>query len=191
MKSEWKLGKPVYLETDRFILKSVWPLWLAYKTLPWTNDPQIMTPYNHKTGGWSLRSWYKTMVHANNRRKFLIGIFDKSTQKLLGFDTLTIDRNGIGTWAVLIGDKAWWGRGVVLEIRKRLLQFLFQDVGCSKVWGSPNVRNFPAIFNYNRLGFIKEGLLRKHIRPMDNEESNDLVVFGLLRAEWEHQNGRA
>lgn len=190
MTKRWEPGKPVFLETERFILRSVSPLWLAYQTLPWTEDPQIMSPFNHRTGGWSVWSWRKTMVHANNRRKFLLGIFPKTTQMLIGFETITIDRNGIGSWAVMIGDKDWWGQGAVLETRQRLLQFLFEAVGCPKVWGMPNVRNFPAVFNYNRLGFVQEGLLRQHVRSIDDEDRNDLVVFGLLKSEWQEQQGR-
>jgi RimJ/RimL family protein N-acetyltransferase len=187
----WAPGQPVHLETDRFVLRSVKPLWLAYQTLPWTEDPQIMRPLNYPSGGWSVWRWRKTMVHANNRRKFLLGIFLKSTGKLIGFETLTIDRNGIASWAVMIGDKDWWGQGVVVETRRCLLHFLFKDAGCSKVWGMPNVRNFPAVFNYNRLGFVQEGLLRKHVRSLDDEDRNDLVIFGLLRSEWEKQRGQS
>lgn len=185
MAERWQPGQPVHLETERFHMRSVKPLWLAVKTRPWTDDPQIMTPLNYRAGGWSVLAWRKTMVHANNRRKFLIGIFSKSAGELIGYETVTVDRNRIAFLMVAIGDKAWWGKGVVVEERQRLLRFLFEDVQASKVWGLPNSRNFPAVFNYNRLGFTVEGVLRQHIRGLAGEDADDVIAYGMLRQEWQ------
>ncbi len=190
MTDGWQPGRPVSLETERFHLKSVKPLWLAMKTRSWTDDPQIMTPLNYRTGGWSTWQWRKTMVHANNRRKFLIGIFPKSTGELIGYETVTVDRNQIAFLAIAVGDKRWWGKGVVIEERERLVQFLFDDVRASKVWGMPNARNFPAVFNYNRMGFSVEGILRQHIRGIGGEGLGDVIVYGMLRDEWRARRQR-
>lgn len=192
MPKTWQPGQPVNLETERFILRSVRPWWLAFQTRPWTDDPDIMIPLNHKAGGWSLWQWRRTMVHANNRRKFLIGIFAKDTGQLIGYETLHIDRNSIASFSVVIGDKAWWGRRAVVEVRERLIRFFFEEAGCSKIWGTPNARNYPAVFNYNRLGFTQEGIMRQHMRGMRDEALSDLIVFGMLRSEWlARERGRA
>ena len=100
----------------------------------------------------------------------------------------TIDLNYLGTPGaiasyVVIGDRDYWGKGVVLEARGALLDFLFDVVGVSKVWGTPFERNFPSIFNYKAQGFTCEGVLRKHVINVKGKRV-DQYIFGLLRDEW-------
>ena len=52
-----------------------------------------------------------------------------------------------------------------------------------RVWGTPYGRNFASIYNYQRLGFQKEGVLRKGGRSVSGGAS-DLVAFGILADEW-------
>lgn len=191
MTKQWHRESKVILETQRFRLQSVNRLWLARRTRSWTDDPNIMLALNRKPGDLSLYKWWKKLPRANNRTKFLIGIFVKETGNFIGYETVKLDDGDIASLAVVIGDKTWWGKGVVVEVRQQLLQFLFDDVGCSKVWGTPNVRNFPAIFNYHRLGFTQEGIMRAHVLGLNGEARGDRAIFGMLRSEWvSRQQGR-
>lgn len=144
-----------------------------------------MTPLGFRTGGWSLWRWRKKLRPADNRNKFRLGIIEKSSGRLIGFEIIRINEAGVASLMIAIGDKSWWGKGVVLETRSALLDFLFNVRECRRIAGSPSAHNYPAVFNYQRLGFTHEGTLRKHVLGVRGEENDDLLMFGLLREEWQ------
>ena len=88
---------------------------------------------------------------------------------------------------IVIGDKDYWGKHVVQEVRAAMLYFLFQGLGMEKVKGEIKGRNYPSIFNYKAMGFTSEGILRNEI-PCFSGGRTDVFIFGLLREEWEAQN---
>jgi [ribosomal protein S5]-alanine N-acetyltransferase len=85
---------------------------------------------------------------------------------------------------VLIGEKSWWGRGVINETRAALLDEFFNNRGVEKATGHPLARNFPAIFNYKAQGWRHEGTLRAHSISIKDGSFLDQYVFGLTKAEW-------
>ena len=46
--------------------------------------------------------------------------------------------------------------------------------------------NIKALRLYNKLGFIEEGILRRHI--FKNGDFKDVVVMSILRGEWNTRN---
>ncbi|MCC6888160.1 MAG: GNAT family N-acetyltransferase [Hyphomicrobiales bacterium] len=187
------MGAPIHLETPRFVLTSLSRRELAAISLPWTADPAIMEPLELQAGGWSLRRWRKQVVRPNNRDRFAFAIRTRADGGIIGYETAQISRTGVAILGVVIGDKSWWGRGVVVETRVAVLTFLFQTMQCARAWGVVYARNFPSISNYLALGFTHEGTLRQHFRLADGTRA-DAMVFGLTRQEWEAklpQNGAA
>lgn len=184
MSATWKPGSPVHLETERFRLDSLTPFRASLETYPWTSDPQLMHPFGLSAGTWSRRSWYRYFRGVDNRRKFCLGITPKEQPDLIGFERFELRPRGTAFLAVLIGDRTWWGKEVVRECRSAVIDFLFECVGCLRVWGSPQVRNLPSVFNYQKLGFKCEGVLRRHSYDPATEQLQDCYIFGMLREEW-------
>jgi RimJ/RimL family protein N-acetyltransferase len=103
---------------------------------------------------------------------------------MIGFIMVFLDPyNRIARTAATIGDKAFWGKEVVLECRAAVLGFLFDEMGVHKVWGRVNTRNIPSVFNYKAQGFVCEGVMREHGRKPDGSRV-DQYLFGLLRKDW-------
>lgn len=132
----------------------------------------------------STRCWYRRHRKYNNRRKFCIGIRPKGESGLIGYELAEVSSRDVATLSVLIGDRAWWGKGVVQETRSAIIKFLFEQVGCARVWGTPNARNFPSVFNYQKLGFTFEGTMRQHSYDPRTKQRVDLLMFSILRDEW-------
>lgn len=172
----------IELETERFVLRSLRRRELARISYPWTNDPKVMEPLEFRTGGWTQRAWEKQLIKANNRDKFSFGIEERNSGTIIGYETVRIARQ-IAILAVVIGDQNWWGRGVVVETRSAVLDFLFVQLDCVRAWGVVFARNFSSVSNYLSLGFRHEGTLRGHFLLPGNERG-DAMVFGLLREEW-------
>jgi len=135
-----------------------------------------------EAGGWPLRRWRRRFARADNRNRLILAIIEKQNGRLVGYESVNIGGN-IAFIAVVVGNTDWWGKGLVIETRAALLDYLFDVRDCTRVWGTPFGRNFASIYNYQRLGFKKEGVLRKGGRSA-NGDASDLVAFGMLADEW-------
>lgn len=190
MTQDWQPGQPVRLETPRFVLTSLSRLKVVWHSYQWTSDPEVMSPFGMDAGGWTWRSWYRRHRKYNNRRRFCFGIQPKCESRLIGYELAEVSVHGVATLSVLIGDHDWWGKGVVQETRSAILEFLFEKVGCARVWGTPTARNFPSVFNYQKLGFTCEGTLRQHGYDPESKQRVDLLIFSMLRDEWVEKHKR-
>ena len=75
-------------------------------------------------------------------------------------------------------------RGYGLEAHHLVVDHLFDSrPELRKVIGRAATFNEPAIAIGERVGMVREGCLRRHVRVAD--EICDLVIYGILRAEWE------
>lgn len=179
----WEWGTPLTLETPNYILKTVDPDTLPEEMVGWFQDPEVMRFMNDPMNQ-SLEQLKNRFSRVNNKTLFAFIIWAKEEQKPIGLFRFYIEKsNSKAETSILIGDKDYWGKNVVLEVRERILRFIFTALKLNKVSGSVRGRNFPALFNYTKQGFKKEGVLRKQARNHLGE-FEDVVVFGLLRDEW-------
>lgn len=183
MKIRWPFHRSVRIETPRFILKSMTRPQAARATLHWTNDKDVMAALQLKSGQWKLRRWARRFARFDSHKNFCFGVWTREGNKFIGYHTVQIQQDGVAAVGVVIGDKEWWGQSTVAETREAIIDFLFREKGVRRVWGIPFARNFPSIYNYQRLGFTYEGTLRRHSRS-DFSEGVDVLVFGMLKDEW-------
>ncbi|MEM7442362.1 MAG: GNAT family protein [Pseudomonadota bacterium] len=183
MRLSWRYGKPVELTTERLLLRSVSRRWIARHSHPWTENEAVMSSLAMPTGSWTKRRWRRQFTIPDNRSQICLAVLEKANRHLIGFETIRIDGGVVAYLTVAIGDTDWWGKGVVLETRTAILDYLFEVRGCVRVWGTPSTRNFSSIYNYQRLGFRNEGVLRDHGRRLGGGRS-DMIAFGILADEW-------
>lgn len=90
------------------------------------------------------------------------------------------DRRAIvGTWL----GRHWWGTGANAECKALVLGLAFRRLGMERVGAYADVRNGRSQTALERLGFVREGTLRRWHRH--GETVHDVVLFSLLRDEWE------
>ncbi|WP_025899289.1 GNAT family N-acetyltransferase [Sneathiella glossodoripedis] len=180
---KWKYGTPLLLGTENYVLQSVNPAAIPDEFVTWFSDPEVMRFMNDPMGmdKSKLASYFSTY---NNKTRIAMTIYDRKIKSPIGIFKIYIEapHNHCHT-SVLIGDKSYWGTGAVLEIRERVISFLFKGMKLNKICGYVRGRNFPALFNYTKQKFTKEGVRKQHMR---NHEGglDDVVEFALLREEW-------
>lgn len=74
-----------------------------------------------------------------------------------------------------------WGRGLASEAVHRVLQFAFDELDLHRVEADVDPRNAASARLLERLGFVREGLLRD--RWYTYGEFSDSALYGLLRGE--------
>jgi N-acetyltransferase len=85
----------------------------------------------------------------------------------------------IGTWL----GRRWWGTGANFETKALIAQLAFARLGLERLGAYADVENARSQRALERIGFAREGLLRRWHRHGD--AAHDVLVYGLLREEWE------
>jgi RimJ/RimL family protein N-acetyltransferase len=88
-------------------------------------------------------------------------------------------RATIGSWL----GRAWWGTGANQEAKALVCHLAFTLLGLDRVGAYSNVEHERSQRALQRIGFQREGVLRGYHRH--GGRALDVVIFGLLRADWE------
>jgi RimJ/RimL family protein N-acetyltransferase len=90
-----------------------------------------------------------------------------------------------GTW---IG-KPWQRTAINTEAKYLLLRHAFEDLGAVRVQLKTDLRNRQSQTAIERLGAVREGILRKHMRVRDGF-IRDSVLYSILEIEWPEVKAR-
>ena len=77
----------------------------------------------------------------------------------------------------------WWGRGLMPEAGRAVLQYLFGVVGFNRIVAKHDVENRKSGRVMQKLGMVQEGTFRKSGR--NNRGIVDEVVYSILREDYE------
>jgi len=83
-------------------------------------------------------------------------------------------------------DRDHIGSGWGADAQRALLNFAFTNVGLQRVYLTVFTANERAIRSYEKLGFQREGLMRRSWRGIRGLE--DSLLMAILKEEWEAQN---
>jgi RimJ/RimL family protein N-acetyltransferase len=105
--------------------------------------------------------------------------------KYIGYCSLMDLQNRYGNFelGIMIGDRAYWGRGYGRETIQLLLEYGFHYVGARRIALTTNAKNERAIRCYLACGFVEEGRPRQVL--WIEGEYTDLVEMSILRDEWQ------
>ncbi|HEY4514269.1 MAG TPA: GNAT family protein [Candidatus Paceibacterota bacterium] len=151
----------------------------------WFNDEEICR-YNshHRFPNYdqNMRSYYESIIKSGSN--LVLAICDKKTDKHIGnialenIDTL----NQSAEFAVLIGDKTHWGKGVGAEAGKLIIQHGFEELNLHRIQCGTQDDNIAMQKLAARLGFKKEGRMRESV--WKSGKFKDHIYYGLLRHEF-------
>jgi Acetyltransferases, including N-acetylases of ribosomal proteins len=86
-------------------------------------------------------------------------------------------------------NRAYHGHGYATEAVKKLLGFVFSRENAHRVYANCNPDNTPSWRLLERLGFRREGTLRKNIYFKKDATGNplwqDTYIYGMVKDEWE------
>ncbi|MBJ7472065.1 MAG: GNAT family N-acetyltransferase [Solirubrobacteraceae bacterium] len=86
----------------------------------------------------------------------------------------------VGSW---LGRGAW-GSGANTESKALMAYLSFELLGLHRLGAYANPRNGRSVRALEKVGFVREGLLRGWHRHAG--EQLDVYVYGMLRPDWEH-----
>ena len=146
------------------------------------NDPEVANLLGGFSLGYSrrdLEGWIE--AHRTRRDEIIWVIADSETDTCLGHVGLyNIDgRIRSGEFAIMIGEKSAWGKGLGTEVTRYVLDYAFDALNRNRVHLTVLATNPRAIAVYEKLGFEREGVMRQ--AQFKRGAYIDVVVMGKLR----------
>jgi RimJ/RimL family protein N-acetyltransferase len=86
-------------------------------------------------------------------------------------------------FSIAIGDPANWGQGYGYEAAQLALAFAFDELNLHRVTTTVFSYNERSIALVEKLGFRTEGAFREFLHR--DGRRHDMLLYGLLRPEWE------
>ncbi len=80
----------------------------------------------------------------------------------------------------------YWGKGIMTEAAKAVIDFLFSEVGVNRVAIGHAVKNPASGRVAQKCGLTYEGTSRQYYKSFSGE-FHDVSHYGILRSEWEAQ----
>lgn len=178
------LGPDVPVRTERLTIRRVQPADLG--DLLVVNGDDAVTrflPYATWQSAADAQSWYDRMAAlqaAGGTAQYVIE--HRELARVIGSCLLfrhepTSGRAEIG---YVLG-RAHWGQGLMLEAMRGFVGHAFGPLGLRRLEADVNPLNEASVRLLERLGFVREGLLRQ--RWVTKGEVGDSLLFGLLRGE--------
>lgn len=134
----------------------------------------------------SLDQWAKWLEEQQkDRDNYIFAIRHIGEKRLLGYAQL----DGIlwthqNCWLGLgLGDRQDWGKGYGRQAMELILKFAFDELNLHRIQLTVFSYNKRAISLYEGLGFTREGTYREFLQR--DGQRYDMILFGLLRDEWE------
>jgi RimJ/RimL family protein N-acetyltransferase len=148
------------------------------------NDPEIGALLGGHHSGYSradLASWVE--FHRNAKDEVLYVITDGADTAIGHVGLYKIDpRIGMAEFAIVIGDKSRWGKGLGRACTRFMIEYGFSQLNLRRIYLEVLETNPRAADLYRSLGFVDEGRLRQ--AQFKSNRYLDVIVMGLLRDEY-------
>lgn len=151
----------------------------------WFDDSEVCKFNSHHRFPYSEENLIKYIENLyNSNNNLVLAIIEKNTNIHIGNISLQninfINRSA--EFAIIIGEKDYWGKGIAKECGKLILEHGFNSLNLNRIYCGTSSNNIGmqqlAVF----LGFSEEGRRRK--AEFKNGEYADVVEYGLLKDEW-------
>jgi len=175
-------GRPVLIESNGFVLRSLTPGDADLRMLSWLSNEQMMQGLNLASLDFDLDQLRGFIGRFDNFRSYFIGIFAKSDGLLIGFYTIDVDlKHRIGQVTTGIGESRYEGKGTLWATFGALLSHFYAERNIEKFSAHILARNFRMLFNFrNNPLFIFEACLQQEcLAP--NGERLDILVFSSFK----------
>ena len=128
----------------------------------------------------STKNWNKKEI-----KKYSFLIVLKSENKVIGGTNLY----GVDKFDGTAGSASWINRkyqrfGYMLEAKIKINEFAFNKLNLRKLKSEAITLNDSSNKLLKKLGYKKEGFLRKEIKSKANKKIYDENLYGLLREDW-------
>lgn len=176
---EINIKKILRLDGERIYLRMLETGDATEEYCGWLNDPEVNRFLVTKSSTIEGLRDYITKKSMQPDVLFS-GIFLKENDKHIGTMTLRgIDfGSGKATIAMMIGDKNYWGKGLIGEAMRLLISYSFEKLGLKEINLGVVSQNVSAIRAYEKMGFVETG---RKLGVKYGDEKYDEIIMALKK----------
>jgi len=147
----------------------------------WLNDPEITKYNSHGRFPMTVEKLSEFVKVARTSNNMLVmAVIDISTDKHIGNISLQainwIDSNA--EIAFLLGEKEWWGKGVMLQAGELIIKHGFRTLNLHRIYCGTSSENSGMQKLAEKLCMIKEGIRKDAL--YNNGKYHDIIEYGLI-----------
>lgn len=152
----------------------------------WSCDRDVtqfsLSSYAYPQSKSDISMWLSTINSSAKTVSF--GICCQETDKLIGYAGIASisQLNRCGEYFILIGDKAYWSKGIGTQVTKLITDYGFNTLGLHRIELTAYATNPSAIKAYEKAGYQHEGIKRQS--GFRNGKFVDKVQMSVLSHEW-------
>ncbi|MGF1761799.1 GNAT family N-acetyltransferase [Aliivibrio kagoshimensis] len=152
----------------------------------WSCDKEVtqfsLSSYAYPQSKADISKWL--LVINDSTKTVSFGICCQKTGKLIGYAGIASisQLNRCGEYFILIGDKAYWGKGIGTEVTKLITEYGFNTLGLHRIELTAYAINPAAIRAYEKAGYQHEGVKRES--GFRDGKFIDKVQMSVLSQEW-------
>ncbi len=174
-------GKPVLLETENFILRSLKPSDSGPTFASWFTDPLVLDGLNLPGEGLTREQARRYLAKFDNRRRYIIGTFAKPEQRFIGFHQMDlVPEQRFAQISFVLGDKTYRGKPISDELSIAIVSEFFRNRDVDKVVARVKSRNIRALWMMKQTIFEFEAVLKQDML-LPGGGRTDIVQFRCLK----------
>ncbi len=149
----------------------------------WYNDPDISKTLilEEPLELEKTVKWFERIQYDKSRIDWRIENKERNPIGLLSFVGIDTDQKSAEIF-IVIGEKEYWGKGVMLEAEVAAMKWGFEVLGLEKIWAHARAENIASIITMKKLGFrINKALTKEQIIK---GQKVDILHFDLQREDF-------
>jgi ribosomal-protein-alanine N-acetyltransferase len=180
------MSRIVFLEGERIYLRALSSQDLSPTYMQWLNDAEVCRHNSHAVfpNDEERMQRFLQNTRSSSNSQVVLAIIDKQTDKHIGNLSLQninwISRNA--EFAILLGDKEFWGKGIGEEAAKLVVAYGFERLNLHRIYCGTLAGNKGMQKLAQKLKMEQEGVRREAIFKEGKYE--DIVEFGVLKNDF-------
>jgi len=153
--------------------------------IDWLNDAEVCRYNSHHVYPYTRELAIEYVNRIRTQEKDLVlAIIAKDSGAHIGNIALQNihPRDRSAEYAILIGDKEYWGKGVAKEASMLILKHGFEQLNLHRIYCGTSAENIPMQKLAATLGFKEEG--RRRDAMYKNGSFVDVIEYGLLKKDF-------
>lgn len=153
----------------------------------WINDPKINMYLHYELPLCPDRTlkWYNNIIGNSSRADFVFEIENNNNNivpiGLIGLLDISM-KNKKAEFYIVTGNQDYLGKGIATKAAKKFLEYAFKKYDLNKIYLYTEVENIKAQRLFERIGFVKEGILKDDL--YQNGEFLDRCYYALFRKDF-------
>lgn len=177
--------KAVRIDSGDYYMRTVTPADASERWGAWMADPEAVHMLNAPAKTLTKEEVATYIKSFDQRSHMLIGIFETTSDKLLGFLRVDIDpKLGRFLVSMMIGEPDYRNKGVTNAITVPFRDYFYETLGLKVMLATALSHNKPIIHYLLRSGWHLDKTIPQHVKSNADGSMLDLCYFSLTRDAW-------